>query len=99
MAIDYKVSVSINDIILTKYWDNGLREELDRISYDGASAETYGDSLVVEFEDYERAIKAERELFNLVDRYEELDRRSTTTQEMTIAEIEEKLGHPIKVIK
>jgi hypothetical protein len=94
MAIDFKVSISINDKVLHKYWDQGLQDELEMISQSGWSEEVYCGVWVVYFDDYDKAIEAERELFELVDRYIRLN-----TKEMTIAEIEEKLGHPIKIIK
>ena len=94
MAIDYKVTISINDEVLHKYWDQGLQEELEMISQSGWSEEVFCGMWVVYFDDYDKAIKAERELANLIARYIRLN-----TKEMTIAEIEEKLGHPIKIIK
>ena len=99
MAIDYKVTIFISDEVLHKYWEHGLREELEILSQDGDSEDVYCGNWVVEFDDYEQAIKAERELNNLVDRYEQLHRRLTTAKEMTIADIEEKLGYPIKIVK
>ena len=99
MAIDYRVTVFIPDEVLNHYWEDGLKTGLKMLSFEGDIEDVYCGNWVVEFDDYTKAVRADIELENLVERYTKSYERLTSAKEMTIAEIEEKLGHPIKIVK
>jgi hypothetical protein len=69
------------------------------LSFEGNIEDVYCGNWVVEFDAYNKAVNAEIELEALVERYTLSYKRLTSAKEMTIAEIEEKLGHPIKIVK
>jgi hypothetical protein len=100
MAIDYRVTVFIPDEVLNHYWEDGLKVGLKMLSFEGNIEDVYCGNWVVEFDQYNKAVNAEIELENLVERYtKSYEQLLASAKEMTIAEIEEKLGHPIKIVK
>jgi hypothetical protein len=73
-------------------------EAVESILKNGYSNEYYNTSIYSEFDSLESANVADKRLTNLVTEYEILYKQSLV-KEMTIADIERILGHPVKIIK
>lgn len=73
-------------------------ETVESILQNGYSNEYYNTSIYSEFDSLESASVAEYLLTNLVTEYEILYKQSLV-KEMTIADIERIVGHPVKIIK
>jgi len=73
-------------------------EAVANILKNGYSDGYYNTVIYSEFDYLDKAVDAEFKLKNLVAEYEVLYQQSLV-KEMTLAEIEAKLGHPVKIIK
>ena len=97
--ISHKVEVKMNrDAHVWSCQFPKFGESVVNCMKQGWDDEYYFGVFIVSFDSLEKAEEADIGLLDLVDEYEKLYKQSLV-KEMTLADIERILGHPVKIIK